>query len=306
MSGAKVTALSGERLPPCLGELRDPPDSLYVHGELPRGPGVAIVGTRKPTEEGEAFARDLAGELASAGVTILSGGAVGIDAAAHEGALLVNGRTVVVAPAGYGAPFPAEHAGLFARVVESGGAYVALVPDDRPALPAAFFARNRCLAALAQIVIVVQAPLRSGARNAAKYARRLGRALMVVPSCPWIYEGQGCVAELRRGAEPCSGSGDVLKRLQALGAVMVPLPAREREGVSDRQESFDFDALPQAESDLARIVDSASRGITEADALGVELGLPAARIQRAILTLRLRGVLVPGPHGGLVLSKSSI
>jgi DNA processing protein len=248
----------------------------------------------------------LAGELASAGVTILSGGAVGIDAAAHEGALHVNGRTVVVAPAGYGAPFPAEHAGMFARAVETGGAYVALVPDDRPALPSAFFARNRCLAALAQIVVVVQAPLRSGARNAAKHARRLGRPLMVVPSCPWIHEGQGCVAELRRGAEPCSGSRDVLKRLKTLGAVMVPVPARETEGTSTLQESFDFDALPEVESDLARLVDAARLGITEPDALCQELGLPAARIQRAILTLRLRGVLVPGPHGGLILSKSSI
>jgi DNA processing protein len=280
---------------------------LYVHGELPRGPAVAIVGTRKPTDAGAAFARDLARELASAGVTILSGGAVGIDAAAHEGALLVNGRTVVVAPAGYSVPFPAEHAGLFARVVESGGAYVALVPDDRPALPAAFFARNRCLAGLAQVVVVVQAPLRSGARNAAKHARRLGRALMVVPSCPWIHEGQGCVVELRRGAEPCSGPRDVLKRLQTLGAVMIPLPDRALlEEASARQASFDFEALPQTESDLARIVDSASRGITEPDALCDELGLPAARIQRAILTLRLRGVLVPGPHGGLILSKSAI
>jgi DNA processing protein len=304
MSGRSIE-LRAERLPPRVMELPDPPAALYVRGELPRGPMVAIVGTREPTEEGVKFAVGLASELAEAGVAILSGGAVGIDAAAHEGALEARGQTVVVAPAGYLAPFPAEHAGLFERVIASGGAYVSLVPDERPALPSAFFARNRCLAALSQVVVVVQAPLRSGARNAAKHARELGRPLMVVPSSPWIDEGRGCNAELRRGAEPCERARDVLKRLELVGAVPIPV-LREAASPSDSaQKSFEFDALPQEESDAARIVEAARAGTTDPDALCRELELPAARIQRAILTLRLRGVLVPSPYGGLILSKSS-
>lgn len=303
MSEAKPVVLTEERLPPRLRDLPRPPAALFVRGELPRGPAVAIVGTRHPTPEGVAFARNLAAEFARAGVAVLSGGAKGIDAAAHEGALAVRGCTVVVAPAGFGAPFPSEHASLFERVLASGGAYVALVPDDRPAHQSAFFARNRCLVALSQALVVVQAPFRSGARNAAKHARVLGRPLFVVPSSPWIAEGRGCIEELRLGAEPCGGSREVLKRLRSLGAVAVPSQEEEPASAAPHQQSLDFSELPEGERDAARLAEAIGRCGVDPDALGVALELPAARIQRGILTLRLQGVLVPGPRGTLILSK---
>src|SRR3954469_25974014 len=102
--------LTGERLPPRISDLADPPARLYLHGELPRGPAVAVVGTRKASAEGLAFTRALAAELAAAGVAVLSGGAKGVDTAAHEGALDVGGVTVVVTPAGFERPFPKENA----------------------------------------------------------------------------------------------------------------------------------------------------------------------------------------------------
>jgi DNA processing protein len=277
---------------------------------------VAIVGTREPSLEGAEFARELAAELAAAGVAILSGGAEGIDCAAHLGALQAGGVTVVVAPAGYLKPFPEQHAELFARVLASGGAYVSLVPPNRAATQGAFFLRNRCLVGLSQLVVVVQAPFRSGARNAAKYARRLGRPLFVVPSAPWIPEGRGCILEIKRGAAVCEGARDVLRALDGLGAVPLPPeppePPESVEPGAPLQESFDFEAVsarqteadPLLELELLRVVEAIARGEADPDSLCLSLRLPAARIERALLTLRLRGVLVPGRGGGFVLSNS--
>jgi len=180
--------LSGERLPPRLSDLSNPPACLHLIGELPRGPAVAVVGTRRASVEGLAFTRAFAAELAAAGVAVLSGGAKGIDTAAHEGALDVGGVTVVVTPAGFQRPFPKQNAELFRRVVASGGAYLSLFPDDAPADRPTFFARNACLVALAHVVVVTQSPFISGAANAAKWARQLGRPLYIVPHSPWVKE----------------------------------------------------------------------------------------------------------------------
>ena len=309
MNALEPSILTGHRLPPRLASLPDPPRRLFVLGELPRGPAVAIVGTRHPSEAGAKFARSLAAELAAAGVAIFSGGAEGIDYEAHLGALEAGGVTVVVAPAGYLKPFPDKHAELYARVLASGGAYVSLVPPDRAATQAAFFARNRCLVALSQLLVVVQAPFRSGANNAAKHARHLGRPLFVVPSAPWIHEGRGCIVELKRGAALCEGARDVLRALDALGAVPVASTFHEE---SAQQKSFDFEGISdssadpdaQLELDIERLEAAITHGGADPEWLCLALELPAARIQRALLTLRLRGVLVPGPAGAFVLANS--
>lgn len=214
--------LSGVRLPPGLGELSEPPGAMYLHGELPRGPRVAIVGTRKPTRAAALFAFELAARLAQRGVAVLSGGAEGIDAMAHRGALAVGGTTVVVAPGGFDRPFPPEHAALFRRVVEQGGAYLSLAPSGTPATRGAFFERNACLAALCHALVVVEAPLRSGARNAAAQARQLGRPVFVAPAAPYNCRGQGCIVELKRGARALYGERDVLELLAA--ARLHPIP----------------------------------------------------------------------------------
>ena len=202
---------------------------LYARGELPRGPAVAVVGTRKPTRGAALFARELAGELAAAGVTVLSGGAEGIDTSAHRGALLVGGLTVVVAPSGFERPYPERHGRLFRRIVRHGGAHVSLWRADVSASDPNFFLRNRVLVALAHAVVVVEAPFRSGARNTAKHARRLGRPLFVAPSVPWNPKGAGCILELGLGARPLGSVRDVLALLetQRLHAVALP-PQRAR------------------------------------------------------------------------------
>lgn len=206
--------LTGAALPTGVGDLSDPPKCLYLTGTLPPGPRVAVVGTRRPTVEAYRFAQELATELAQAGVVVVSGGALGIDSAAHEGALMAGAGTLVVAPASYSCPYPEENRELFKRVVSLGGGY--LTPFDEPtaARRHAFFQRNALLVSLCEATVMVQAPFRSGARNALLWARRLGRPYWVVPHAPWCPQGSSSIAELRLGGRPLGSAKDVLTWLE--------------------------------------------------------------------------------------------
>jgi DNA processing protein len=279
--------LLGDALPPRLADLPEPPRRLYLRGELPRGPAVAVVGTRKASADGLAFTRRFAAELAAAGVAILSGGAQGVDTAAHQGALDAGGVTVVVTAAGFEHPFPKENAGLFQQVLDGGGAYLSLFPDDVPAKRPAFFARNACLVALSHAVVVTQAPFISGAANAAKWARRLGRALFVVPHSPWVTEGNGAIQELRRGGRPLDRPKEVLRFLRAAG--FHPLARAPAQGELFSSEPGDDDPVLRA----------LREGAVHADEIVDRTGLSLATVQQRILTLALSGVLVPGPLGSL-------
>jgi DNA processing protein len=291
--GSDAVLLEGARLPPRLRDLVDGPERLYLHGELPQGPAVAIVGTREASPEGTAFTRQLAADLAAEGVAVLSGGAEGIDTAAHEGALDVAGVTVVVAPAGIDHPFPATNRELFHRVIQSGGAYLSLFPDDVAANRPIFFARNACMVALAHAVVVTEVPRRqSGAKNAAKYARALGRPLFVVPHSPWHQPGAGHIQELRLGAQPLDRAGDVLKLLRASG-----LHALGRGGPAPEQ-------LPLPVSGMDPVLEALKAGAQHPDEIAERTGLSLATVQQRILTLTLSGVLVPGPWGSLKLVTS--
>ena len=282
--------LTGERLPPRLADLAAPPARLYLRGELPRGPAVAVVGTRRASPEAVAFTRSFAADLAAAGVAVLSGGAEGIDTAAHEGALDVGGTTVVVAPAGFNRPFPEENALLFQRVLDSGGAYLSLRPDDVAADQPIFFARNACLVALAHAVVVTQLGFRSGAANAAKWARKLGRPLFIVPHSPWVKEGVGAVRELRLGGRPLDRVKEVLKLLDAAGLHGLP-------GLPSPVQGELWSTDPNSAEDPVLLALQA--GATHADEIADRTGLSLATVQQRILTLALSGVLVPGPLGSL-------
>lgn len=220
----RLHRLQGGSLPPRCRDLPQPPLRLNLRGVLPAGGSVAIVGTRRPSNEAQAFARELAGELAAAGVVILSGGARGIDTAAHRGALDVGGRTVVVAPSGYHRPYPRENAALFQEIVSHGGGYLSEPGGDAPASLPAFFRRNAIMVSLSTVVVVVEAGFRSGARNAAAVARRLGRPLFVVPSAPWNPRGLGCIIELQQGARPLLNHRDVLRVLEQQRAHTLRIP----------------------------------------------------------------------------------
>lgn len=241
-----------------------------------------MVGTRQPTDGAARFARVLARELTLAGVTVASGGAMGIDAAAHRGALDAGGATLVVAPAGLACCYPAEHADLFEEVLQRGGCYLAPGTPETPATRAAFFARNAVLVALAHVVVVVEAPLRSGARNAARQARCLGRPLLVVPTTPWNRRGGGNLAELRGAARMCSRAEDVLAELRAVGQRPVPPRPPRRRSAPPRLPGLDG-------SDTQRVLRAAREGAEHVDHVVERTGLPVSRVLPALLRLSLRG-----------------
>src|SRR5688572_29571933 len=219
-----ASCLEGATLPPSLRDLPAPPARVYLHGVAPRGPCIGVVGTRTPSGAALRYARALSSWLAARGVAIVSGGAKGIDAAAHRGALDGSGTTLVVAASSFDRPFPAEHRALFDRVVARGGGYLSCFELGVKARTHQFLERNALLVALCDAIIVVEAPLRSGARNAAKWARRLGRPCFVVPSPPWNERGRGCIAELQLGARALGGPEEVMQLLerQALHARGAP------------------------------------------------------------------------------------
>jgi DNA processing protein len=276
---------------------------LYLTGRLPPEPGVAIVGTRQASPQGQAFATALAIEFVEAGVSVLSGGAAGIDAAAHRGALSAGGRTLVVAPAGFQRPFPALHRELFEQVVESGGGYLSLCAPDEPAQQPRFFARNASLVALSRVVVVVEAGFRSGARNAAKYARQFGRKLFVVPAAPWVAQGRGCIAELKAGAQPLESAKDVLAFLESCdqdesGSAQLGLPLSVP-ALPTSTRPTSQPSQPKVPPGKSPVLDAVRAGAATADEICQCTRLGASEVQRELFALRLQGVLGQDPTGAL-------
>jgi DNA processing protein len=178
--------LEGGAIPARVRALENPPREFWVAGALDETPrAVAIVGSRAPTDDAERFARKLAEALAEVGVVVVSGGAIGIDAAAHRGALDAGGVTWCVAPTGHRKRFPKAHGSLFSEIPRRGGAMIWPFPPEREALRMAFAARNRILVALSDAVVIVQAGIPSGTLNAAVHCRAIGRPLYVVGIDPW-------------------------------------------------------------------------------------------------------------------------
>lgn len=304
----KIRKLAGAELPPRLRDLPEPPEHVFVAGELPRTYSVAIVGTRKASPEALDFASTLARELVLEGVAVLSGGAKGIDTAAHLGALDAAGATVVVAPSSIDRPFPAENAALFERIVEEGGAVLTPYESDTPARRHRFFYRNSLLAALCHALVVVETRFRGGARNAASAARSLGRPVLAVPAAPWTKSGGGCILELKAGARIAASASDVL---DALGLASRCQDASPGATPASRPDTPSLLLWPDGLVTGRRADDGGEDGNALVELLRVgplwpdeicrELGLPAQRVQELLLTLTLDDVVVSEPSGRVAL-----
>ena len=224
-AGVEIVPYGSQGYPPRLADLRPPPAVLYVAGRL-GDCCIAIVGTRRCSESGRRLARKLAGELAAAGICVVSGLADGIDAAAHEGALEAGGATAAVLGSGLDMPSPAGNRGLYGRILETGAA-VAEQPMGMPASAGAFPKRNRIVSALCVAVIVAEAPLRSGALITARIARDLGRPLFAVPGDVAGGRSSGCHGLIRRGeAMLVERAAEVLESLGLKGASTELQPLR--------------------------------------------------------------------------------
>jgi DNA processing protein len=187
---------------------------------------IAIVGTRAATAYGRRLAYRFAADLGRAGCCVLSGLALGIDGAAHEGALSAGARTLGVLGGGHRQFFPKRHRPLAERILTAGGAVLSPFPPDQPAQPWQFLERNGVVAALADAVVVIEAPARSGALNTAGWAA--GRIpVLAVPGDVDRPHVQGCLALIRDGATLARSAGDVLEAIGFAGLPLdLPAPAR--------------------------------------------------------------------------------
>ncbi|MBI2873497.1 MAG: DNA-protecting protein DprA [Firmicutes bacterium] len=222
--GANVLTLGDPEYPGYLKAIHDPPPVLYLKGSmLPEDdPAVAIVGTRRATAYGLKTARRLAAELASLGVTVVSGLARGIDGAAHEGALEAGGRTLAVLGCGIDIIYPREHRELY-RLIPRNGTILSEFPPETAPESHHFPGRNRIISGLSRAVVVIEAGEGSGALITTDFALEQGREVLAVPGPITSSRSRGCHDLIKQGARLVQGIEDILEELGSFGGV-----ARER------------------------------------------------------------------------------
>ena len=282
----------------------DAPRLLFVAG-VPDlvTPAVAVVGTRRPDAYGLAMARRIGQALGRAGVVVVSGGALGVDAAAHEGALEVGGQTMAVLGGGLAMPHPSSHRDLFRRIAaSSGGCVMSEAPCMATARRYSFPSRNRLLAALADAVVVVQAGVPSGALITAERARAMNVPVFAVPGDTWYLLSSGTLGLLQEGARPFGSPADleVVPDLRGIATAPWPRPGSRPMGLptpwAERTEIMPAAVGPDEEAVRAAI----DRGERTVDALVAHLGLHAGRIQAALLGLEIAGEILVLPGGAVV------
>jgi len=207
--------------PNLLREIPDAPSEIYVSGnvfeELQAGaPLISIVGTRKATLSGRSFAREIASKLCKQGLVIVSGLAMGIDTAAHEGALAAGGRTIAVLARGLDFIYPRQNENLARKIVETGGAIISEYPVGVPALPHQFLERNRIISGLSIATIIIEAPRESGALVTARLAAEQGREAFVFPGPVNHPNYYGSHKLIRDGARLVSSFNDILEDLSEI------------------------------------------------------------------------------------------
>ncbi|MEO8937007.1 MAG: DNA-processing protein DprA [Burkholderiaceae bacterium] len=288
-SGNHLVTLADTRYPPALLETADPPPLLYVKGRvaLLAAATVAIVGSRNATPQGAIDARRFAESLAAAGQTIISGLALGIDAAAHEGALAAGrggGSTVAVIGTGADIVYPSSHRALARRIAEH-GAIVSELPLGTPASAHQFPRRNRIIAGMARGVLVIEAAARSGSLITARLASECGRDVFAVPGSIHSPLAKGCHQLIRQGAKLVESVEDVLDELQ--GDVRAP---RSRGGPAPSTVRPD-------DSDDERLIALLGFDPISSDELGTRSGWSPTRLAGLLLDLEMAGRIARLPGG---------
>lgn len=265
--------------PPALVSIPAPPEVLYLRGRLPPPPRVAVVGSRAADRYGLDTARALGAGLAAAGVTVVSGGAGGVDTAALEGCLEGSGRPVAVLGTGVDVAYPASNRSLFEKVSER-GALVSEYPDKTPGRPAHFPKRNRIISGLCEGVVVVRAAKKSGSLITAHDAVRQGRVLMAVPGPAGDELSAGVHQLIRQGARLVEDTADVLEVL-AIGDRMQPRLRLVHAENLDSDEKALLEALGEESCDI--------------DVLCTRTGLDSAQVTTLLLQMELKGLVTQRP-----------
>jgi DNA processing protein len=269
-----------------------PPHALWLRGPLPleaTARSVAIVGARASTGYGEHVASELAYRLARQGMTIISGGAYGIDAAAHRGAMTAGGATIATLASGVDHPYPSGNSCLFEEIAET-GLLISEWPPGAAPHRVRFLIRNRVIAALSRGTIMVEAAARSGARQTLRRARQLGRVAMAVPGPVTSAMSVGCHEELRREGDEAvrlvASSDHVLEEVGAIGEGINAVP---RGPVHPR------DLLSTLEK---QIMDATPRGTgATAEHIAATVSLPVTYVLATLPSLEIRGHVRRGEDG---------
>ena len=278
-----AACVHSEAYPAALRDLPQPPAVLYATRlDLVTGldePAAVVIGSRRPSEYGRTVAYALGRGLGAAGVPVVSGLALGIDAVAHRGCLDAGGRTVAVLANGVDVAYPRTNRAVYERIREHGSVVSELPPGSRPCRWM-FPARNRIMAALGHVTVVVEAAQRSGTLITADCAADLGRDVAAVPGQVTTEAAAGTNALIRTGAALVTGPQDVLDLLYGVGAREVP------------------QAPPLDPPDRA-LIELVSRGAS-LDEIGRETGLDPAALRAALARLELRGALRRSASGSYV------
>ncbi len=284
-AGSMITIdIADERYPPLLREIHDPPPRLYVRGDplVLLRPQLAIVGARRASAAGLRLARDIAAALAAAQLVVCSGLALGIDGAAHRGALDAGGATIAVLGTGVDTIYPRRHGSLGAAIVGSGCLVSEFPPDTEP-LPYHFPRRNRIISGMSLGTLVVEAALPSGSLITASTAMEQGREVFALPWSPLHEGGAGCLKLLREGAVMVTGVQDILDELGAMGGCQRELLQAMVAGAVD----------PEAK-DLLECMGYEVAGV---DDLARCCGRPAAALLPLLSRLELAGAIQRAPGG---------
>lgn len=286
-----------------------PASVLLVRGRPPARAGVAVVGTRASDGYGLACARRVAGDAVALGRPVVSGGAEGCDAAAHEGALAAGGTTVVVLGSGHDRPYPASHRRLFERIVAAGGAVVTPFWPDTPPARYRFLLRNEVVASISAAVVVARAGARSGALSTARAGRRAGRPVLAVPGDVGEGLAVGANRLLAEGGRPCLGPASLGAALgeRRKGEWPVrhlgrpdpwpadPWPEETAEPEPSRDGATGGPTDPQQRRVLREL---ATRGARDLDGLVGATGLAPGEVASALLELELAGWIRRVEGGG--------
>jgi DNA processing protein len=273
-----VLTLGDAAYPPQLLECADPPLLLFAQGrlELLTAPSIAVVGSRNPPPQGIENAKAFAAHLSRSGLTIVSGLALGIDGAAHQGGLAGPGSTIAVMGTGGDRIYPARHKTLAHRIAEE-GLLLTEFPLGSPPLPEHFPMRNRIIAGLARGTLVVEAALPSGSLSTARAAVEAGREVFAIPGSIHSPQSRGCHALIKQGAKLVESADDVLGELDWQRRIMAPSSA------------------PGEPADA--LLDALGHDPATLDALGARTGLGAAELNARLLALELDGAVARLPGG---------
>jgi DNA processing protein len=288
----QVLTLADGAYPPGLLQTEDPPLMLYVMGRIPPSwpVGIAVVGSRNPTPQGLDNARQFSRSFAQAGFTVVSGMALGVDGAAHEGALqgAPAGQLATIAVVGTGLDrvYPRQHLELARRIAEH-GLLISEYPLGTPPLGPNFPRRNRIISALSQGTVVVEAALKSGSLITARQAVEQGREVFAIPGSIHSPQSRGCHWLLKQGAKLVECAQDVLEELRAPGANQPSAP-------ENRESTADSVRKDEPEDSLRGALGFDPVTI---DALVARTGIAPADLQARLLELELDGEVARLPGG---------